>query len=55
MYPELPEEYGLRHHRVADPHVSDRLHQSSDEQFTGPRPRIGSLREHQYHRSEPGH
>ncbi len=53
--PELPEEHGLRDHRIADPHVSDRLHQSSDEQLAGPRPRPLSLREHQHHRSEPGH
>lgn len=55
MHPELPEEHGLRDNRVADPHVSDRLHQSADEQLAGPCPRPVSFREHQHHRSEPGH
>lgn len=55
VHPKLPEEHGLRDHRVTDPHVSDRLHQSSDEQLAGPRPRPLSLREHQHHRTEPGH
>jgi len=55
MYPKLPEEHGLRDHRIADPHVSDWLHQSADEQLAGPCPRPLSHREHQHHRSEPGH
>lgn len=55
MRPKLPEDHGLRDHRIADPHVSDRVHQSSDEQLAGSRPRPLSLREHQHHCSEPGH
>lgn len=55
MHPKLPEEHGLRDHRITDPHVSHRLHQSSDEQLAGPRPCPLALREHQHHRTEPGH
>lgn len=55
MHPELPEEHGLRHHRIADPHFAHRLHQGSDEQLAGPRPCPRALREHQHHRPEPSH
>lgn len=55
VHPELPEEYGLRDHRVTNPHFSNRLHQSSDEQLAGPCTRPLALREHQHHRPESGH
>lgn len=55
VHPELPEDHGLRDHGIPDPHVPDWLHQSSDEQLAGPSPRPLSPREHQHHRSEPGH
>ena len=55
MHLELPEEHGLRDHRVSDPHLPDRLHQGADEQLAGPRPCAVSLREHQHHRPEPRH
>lgn len=55
MYPELPEEHGLRDHGVTDPHVSDRLHQGVDEQLPGSSSRPLSHREHQHHRPKSGH
>lgn len=55
MHPELPEEHGLRDHRVSDSHFPHRLHQSPDEQLPGSRSRALSLREHQHHCSESGH
>lgn len=55
VHPELPKEHGLRDHRVADPHVSNRLHQSSHEQLAGSCPRPLALWKHQHHRSKPGH